>query len=152
MISEQAIDKAADWLDETEDHYAQTVRQMQEQHPILLSYIFSETFDAFTRLEKEFFLYITLVAYLAIGRESGQPPAVSEQQLSKAEEHNWRLLQDVKSRHFHERLDVFFEDSPQEELLAFAEDALSDENDEWITKEGREAVFVSFKSIIDCLT
>jgi hypothetical protein len=152
VISEQAIEAAAAWLDESEDRFEQTIQQLQEEQPVLLSYLFSETFDAFTHREKEFFLYLTLVTYLAVTRETGEKPFVTEEQLSKAEEHNWALTQGIQAKRFHERLDVFFEDSPQEELLAFAEDALSDESDEWVTKEGREALFISLKSIVDCLT
>ncbi len=152
VISEQAIEAVAAWLEESEDRFEQTIQQLQEEQPALLSYLFSETFEAFTQREKEFFLYLTLVTYLAITRETGEKPRVTEEQLSKAEEHNWALAQEIQAKRFHERLDVFFEDSPQEELLAFAEDALSDESDEWVTKEGREALFISLKSIIDCLT
>ncbi len=154
IISEQAIEEAAAWLDESEERYEQAIQQLREEQPVVLSYLFSETFDAFTQREKEFSLYLTLVVYLAVTRENGEKPLppVSEQQLSKAEEHNWELAQGIQSKRFHERLDVFFQDSPQEELLAFAEDALSDESDEWVTKEGREALFISLKSIIDTLT
>lgn len=152
VISEQAIEEAAAWLDESEDRFEQTIQQLQEKQPVLLSFLFSETFEAFTQREREFFLYLTIVVYLAITRESGARPLITEEQLSKAEEHNWSLAQENQSKRFHERLDVFFEDSPQEELLAFAEDSLSDESDEWVTKEGREALFISLKSIVDCLT
>ena len=40
----------------------------------------------------------------------------------------------------------------QLKCLAFVEDALSDDEEELITKEGRESIFVTMKSIIDCLT
>lgn len=152
MISAQAIDAAVAWLDESDNHYEQTLLELQEGHPVLLSYLFSETFDAFTQREKEFALYLALVLYQAVRSEREQVPPITEEQLSQAEERNWKLLQDARSKHFHERLDVFFENSPQEELLAFLEDALSDDSDGWVTIEGREALYISLKSIVDCLT
>lgn len=69
-----------------------------------------------------------------------------------AEEKNWELLEaGTSAQSFRERLDVFFEKTSQEDLLAFVEDALSDSEDGLTTKEGREVVFVFLKSVIDCL-
>ena len=48
-------------------------------------------------------------------------------------------------------MDVFFENYQQEDLLAFVEDSLIDDEDEIVTKVGREPMFVALKSIIDCL-
>ena len=153
MISEQAINAAVAWLDESDDHYEQTLQKLQAENPVLLSYHFSETFSACSRRQRQSALDLALVLYQAVKSEREQVPPVTEEQLSQAEERNWDLLQDgAKSRHFHERLDVFFEDSPQEELLAFLEDALSDDSDGWVTLEGREALYASLKSIVDCIT
>jgi hypothetical protein len=152
FIPETTIDKAAERLNEEEGAYETAVEDLRRQQPVLLSYLFSENFEAFTAREQEFLLYLALVIFRAAEQERGLLPAVTERQLSEVEEHNWGLLQGVSSSRFHERLDVFFQDSPQEDLLAFVEDALSDDSDDIVTKEGREAMFVSLKSIIDCLT
>lgn len=151
FIPETTIDQAAERLNESEGAYEAAVEEMRSQQPVLLSYLFSENFDAFTQQEKEFLLYLALVIFRAAGQEKGAIPMITEGQLAEAEEHNWALIQNASSNRFHERLDIFFQDSPQEDLLAFVEDALSDDSDEMVTKEGREAMFVSLKSIIDCL-
>ena len=49
-------------------------------------------------------------------------------------------------------MDVFFEDYAQEDMLAFVEDNLVEDEDSTITKEGREPIFVALKSVIDVLT
>ena len=109
----------------------------------------------FTQKENEYILYLILVIWKALGLSGERVPDVTELQLSQAEGHNWERLQGVKAKGFHERLNVFFDNYPQEDLLAFVEDALAEEEEEempLVTKEGREAIFVSLKSAIDCLT
>ena len=56
----------------------------------------------------------------------------------------------MTAKKFRERLDVFFQDYFQEDLLAFVEDSLSEEEEEMVTKIGREPMFVALKTIIDC--
>ena len=77
--------------------------------------------------------------------------SINEKTLGEAEERNWTLLQSSKSNNFQERLNPFFENYPQEDLLAFVEDALADEEDDGLlTREGREPIFITLKSILDC--
>lgn len=152
MIKEDTIEAAIEELNTSEDTYENAVDLFREEQPVILGYLFSETFEPFSKKEQEFIFYLALVLFLSVRRELGAQARVKEEQLSKAEEHNWELLSEVKSKRFHERLDVFFEDSEEEDLLAFLEDAFSDETDEFVTKEGREAAFVSLKAVMDCLT
>ncbi len=152
FVSEQIIETVADELDTTESAYEAAVMDLEERQPVILAYLFTEDFEAFSQQERDFILYLLIVLWKAIERVNGEVISATEDNLMDAEEKNWSLLQDVKATRFHERLDVFFQDYPQEDLLAFVEDALSDEEDEWVTKEGREAVFITLKSIIDCWT
>jgi len=48
-------------------------------------------------------------------------------------------------------LDIFFKDYPQEDLLAFAEDALTEDDDSPVTAEGREPMMVFLKTAIDVM-
>ncbi len=155
FINEHLIDQAAESLNTSEENYERTVEEMQVAQPVVLSYFFTENFEVFTRKEQEYLFYLMLVIWKAITLSGEEMPAVTEQQLARAEDENWEQLQGVKAKGFHERLNVFFEGYPQEDLLAFAEDALSEEEGEdtpLVTQEGREALFVSLKSAIDCLT
>jgi len=52
---------------------------------------------------------------------------------------------------FRERLDEFFEETKQEDLLAFIEDALLDDEESPVSKEGREPMFVTLKAVIDTI-
>ena len=55
------------------------------------------------------------------------------------------------SRKFNEKIDPFFKDYPQEDLLAFVEDSLVQDEDSEITNEGRDYIFIALKTIIDSL-
>ena len=62
------------------------------------------------------------------------------------------FLETVKSNNSRDRMTVFFDDSDQEDLLAFVEDALvEDDEDSVVTKEGREPIFVALKTVIDII-
>ena len=154
FISERLIEQAAELLDVSDESYEQTVEDMEKEQPVLLSYFFTENFEVFTQSEKEYLFYLMLVIWKATGLSGESIPAITEQQLSQAEDDNWEKLQGVKGKGFHERLNVFFFYFSQEDLLAFVEDALAEEEEEGaplVTKEGREALFISLKSAIDCL-
>ncbi|MCB0630457.1 MAG: hypothetical protein R2824_00745 [Saprospiraceae bacterium] len=150
FVSEQIIDTVAEELGASEADFQMTLQELEEHQAVLLAYLFSDNFSLFTDKEREFLLFLVIVVYESMKRVNGVPKAISEEELSKAEEENWALLQSVKGKGFHERLDVFFQRTSQEDLLAFAEDALSDIEDGYVTKEGREAIFVAVKSVVDC--
>ena len=67
------------------------------------------------------------VEHAGPGKEAIRPNRISD-----AEEANWTKLEEATGRTFRERLDVFFENTPQEDLLAFIEDSLTleDSDDE----------------------
>ena len=117
-----------------------------------MGYVFSEDFDLLTQEERELLLYLMLVIWQSILRDGGEMEPVSKLALEDAEEHNWELLETVKSNNFRDRMTVFFDDSDQEDLLAFVEDNLVEDEDSVVTKEGREPIFVALKSVIDILT
>ena len=155
FIGQGLIEQAAELLDGSEESYEQAITEMEKEQPVLLSYFFTDNFKVFTQKDNEYILYLILVIWKALGLSGERVPDVTELQLSQAEGHNWERLQGVKAKGFHERLNVFFDNYPQEDLLAFVEDALAEEEEEempLVTKEGREAIFVSLKSAIDCLT
>ena len=152
FISEQQIDEAASALNDSEAAYQKALSSFQEKQPVLLSYFFTENFQAFTQAEKEYLLYLLLIIWEAFRRSGASAPLITEPQLAAAEEFNWNLMEQSRARGFHQRLDAFFHAYPQEDLLAFAEDALGeDEEEQIVTPEGREAMFICLKTAIDCL-
>ncbi len=158
FVSEEVIDKVVAAL-EANDNYETEMESIRETQPTILAYLLSENFEVLTMGEKEYLLYLTLVIVNAAEHVNSGLPLVDQDALGEAEEENYGLLNASKERRFRDKLNVFFEDTPQEDLLAFAEDAivLDDENEEEgeenfnVTKEGREPIFIALKSVIDVL-
>lgn len=140
----------------SDEQYEQAVEDFAAAQPVLIAYLFDEdNFHLLTDEEKGFLQYLTLIAWKAIERVNGSVPPVGEDAIGEAEEKNYTVLESGGDKKFRDRLDPFFENYPQEDLLAFAEEAvLEDEEDPeaLVTKEGREPIFVALKTVIDVLT
>ncbi len=153
LITEDQIDAAAEQLAESEKILLQCLADLQERQPVVFAYLFSENLRALTQSERDYILYLLSVIWKTLQNLALFPPVVQEKQIAEAEEANWILIQSVRKKAFRDRLDVFFANSAQEDLLAFLEDALAEEEeDRTVSKEGREAVFITLKSIVDCWT
>jgi len=86
---------------------------------------------------------------------NGPLEAVSEDQIGEAEEKNYEMLELSAGKKFRDRLDPFFENSDQEDLIAFAEEAVLEDEDDpesLVTKEGREPIFIALKTMVDVLS
>lgn len=150
FVSEDVIDQVLEELGDDPQRQADALQSLREEHPLVLAYLFTENFNAFLRQEKEFLLYLLLVIWWSCQKTAGGLPEVTEDVLAEAEEANWALLQEAESKRFRDRLDPFYDQTRQEDLLAFIEDALIDEEEGFVSKEGREPMFVILKSIVDC--
>lgn len=152
FIDETTIDHIAVKLGTSDTDRAAAVDSLEAEQPVLLAYLFSENFGAFLEREREYILFLVLVIIESIkAKHPGQVLPINEALLSETEEENWTKIQTVKAQRFRERMDVFFKDTNQEDLLAFIEDALIDEEDGLLSKEGREPIFIVLKSIVDAL-
>jgi len=149
FISEKIIDRVAEEIGGSEEAFNEATVDLSMEQPNVAAYIFSDNFDLFTDAEKQYFLFLVLVVFKSIKNEVENLPKTTAEALGKYEEKNWELINEVTSKQFRDRLNIFFKKTPQEDLLAFIEDALLDEEEELITKIGREPMFVALKSIID---
>jgi hypothetical protein len=157
LVSEDIINDLVDALDNLSDEqYEAKMEAFSEAQPVIFAWLFSEQFDLLTEDEKGFMQYLALIIWCAVDKVGGKSvQSVSEDQIGEAEERNYEVLEQSTEQRFRERLDVFFDNTTQEELLAFAEEAvLEDEDDPQsiVTKEGREPIFVALKTMIDVLT
>lgn len=150
FIGEDIIDEIADLLNDSSSELDNTVTSLHERQSVLFGYIFSENLKVLHQEEREFVLFLLIIIILSAEKVNGELKPVSVENFENAEEKNWEILEKTGAKPFRERLDAFFENTPQEDLLAFIEDALSDSEDGLATKEGREVVFVFLKSVIDC--
>jgi|APTNR8051073442_1049403.scaffolds.fasta_scaffold01606_4 hypothetical protein len=152
MVPESVIDQVVDKYGESESALEEALAALEERQPMLYAYLLSEEFEAFTEEERDYLLFLAIAVWQSVETHLGPRPEVTEEQLNEAEESNWDALGEIQQARFRERVSLFFEGYAEEDLLAFIEDALVEDDDTPVTKEGREALFVSLKSVIDVLT
>lgn len=157
FIPETVIDEVAENIGSLNGAISSLLDEFKEKQPAILAYLTSESFLVLTDEEKDYLLYLALVIWKSIETSDPELEALSQKQIAEAEEDNWEKWNEGVSKHFRDRLDPFFENTPQEDLLAFIEDSLTldeEENDTEIplTKEGREPIFIALKTVVDCLT
>lgn len=159
MISEATIDKVLEKFENQAVDYEQATREFAERQPALFSFLIGDNEGVFSQDEEDFLLYLALTIYKSVEHEREEDlPIIEENEINDAEEANWDLMESSKSNDFHERLDVFFQNSPEEDLMAFVEDAITGEAENedgetfTMTDEGREPMFVALKTVIDVLT
>ena len=150
FISESIIDNVVADLEEAD--FEQEITWFTDEYPVLIEYWGAEDFTLLTQDERELMLYLLLVLTKSVEQANAALHPLSSEVLENAEERNWERLENVTAKHFRDRMDVFFQDYSQEDLLAFVEDNLVEDEDSVVTKEGREPMFVALKSVIDVLT
>ncbi len=157
IVKDSAIDAIIESLDTFEEVYERHMNDFVKQQPTIASFLESEQTGILSDEERDFLEYLALVIYKSVEKVNKTIPTVTETQIGEAEEQNWDLLEQSKGKDFSERVDIFFADYPQEDLLAFVEDSLvydpddEEANLEFLTDEGREPIFIILKTIIDAL-
>ena len=152
MIKESTIERILDRLESGVDDAAQEIQDFAEAQPHLMAYLTDEENEAYTEAERELLIFGALVIYQSIQDERFEPAAVGPALIEEAEGANFKLLEGGRGP-FRDRLTPLFAASPEEELLAFAEDlVVSEAEEDGITKEAREPLFVSLKTVVDVLT
>ncbi|MEO6758280.1 MAG: hypothetical protein ABIO24_02420 [Saprospiraceae bacterium] len=156
FVSEEVIDRIIEQLEGyADEQYEQRMEAFAEAQPVVVAWLFSDQFDLLSEDEKGYLQYLALIAWSANQEVNGPLGAVSEDEIGQAEEANYALLEASKAQDFRGRLNDFFEGSDQEDLLAFAEEAVLEEEDEpeaLVSKEGREPIFIALKTLVDVLT
>jgi hypothetical protein len=150
FISENTIETVVADLENAD--FENKVAALSAQQPALMHYVLSEDFELLTQDERDLMLYVVLVLCESVEKETGQNlPPLSKKAFETQEERNWELLDNVTAKRFRDRMTVFFNDTPQEDMLAFVEDTLVEDDDSVVTKEGREPLFVALKTVIDVI-
>ena len=152
MIKEATIERVLDRLESGMDDFEQEINDFAEAQPHLMAYVASDENEVFTEEELRLLLFGTLVIYQSITDERTQPDVAPPQRIEKMEETNYAVVNNIKGN-FRAKLDPFFADTEEEDLLAFAEDLVNSDADEaTITKEAREPLFICLKTAVDVLT
>lgn len=152
FINEDTINHVIDQLFEGEEKYERKVAEFSEEQPFILSFLLSNGFDVLEETEKSLLFYIAMVIYYSVKDEGEELDLVELEVIQRIDEENWTVVDQNKYRNLKEIADHFFVDYPQEDLLAFVEDALTEDEEYDISNIGRNVIFVSMKTLIDILT
>ncbi len=151
FIHEEMINPVIDRLSDNEEVFEKAMIDFAEAQPFLLSFLLSEGFDILTEEEKSLFFYLAIVLYFSVAGEYDDLDLVELESIEYFDEANWTIVDQNKFKTLKEIADHFFKDYPQEDLLAFVEDALTEDEEYLISNIGRNVIFVSMKSFIDVL-
>lgn len=154
FISEDIIDAQYVRIANLEDR-AVIFEKQSELQPAITAYLASESFAILTNYEKDYVTFLTATLWECVYAEYPEQKQIDPKKIEEAEDRNWELYADSKGKTFRDKLTVFFENTNQEDLLAFFEDAVmesgDDEADDEVTPEGRAFIFIVLKTILDSL-
>jgi len=149
FISESVIDEVLDLLDTDKDLYEKEFDYLTTEQLGLAQYLIDEEFNSLTSDEREGLIFLTVVIIASIHRATGGVPTLTLDDLEKSEDENWSKVEHLPANQVSQRFDLLFQDYQQEDLLAFIEDSLVVEDGSFVTKEGKEPMFIVMKSVID---
>lgn len=125
--------------------------EVADVQPNIVSYFHSNT-SILTDEEAALLLFIVLVISFSFMEAVGESlTMVDAALLEEIEEETWTILTESKGKTFTQRIDPFFENCEQEDLLAFVEDTLAYDEDSEVTNIGREPIFVVCRTILEAL-
>ena len=155
MIPVTAIEHSLDYLT-TEARLEEAMLAFAQEQTAFLQYLQTESFELLTQDERDYLQYLLLVMYGATtwapeNDEKDRPKLamISGEDIEKWDERCWEWMQGTVGKPMATRLDQFFENIDQEELLAFAEDSLVDSDEEgeganlFVSGPSRELGFVA---------
>lgn len=151
VFTEKMIERVFDREVDSELEPMVVLNAIAGDQPAIIAYLNQENLQLLTEEEFDYCTFLTTIIY-KVFRENGVEVAeVTAAQIDAAEEANWDILSRATGKKFSQRIDGFFENYVQEDLLAFVEDALEPDELPIVTPEGREPLFITLKTIIDVL-
>ncbi len=150
LITEELIDKVSLRIAENDDSLESLVNDFEKNQPNVIGFILSEEVLSLDREEREYLLYLSMVVWKTYQESGNEFTLIDQKELGEVEDSNWEVINNSSAKTFRDRISPFFEGYEQEDLLAFVEDALVEDEDSFVSKAGREIMFVALKTIIDC--
>lgn len=142
MIEEKFIQESIDEL-ENEDFVSQAL------DPELLVYLETEIFNLLSKVETDVLTFCIEVINQSIIKKHKSLPDFDLEDFNNKEEVNWTLREDSSS--WESAKDSFFKEYKEEDLLAFVEDILVEDEDDQLSKISKEFIFITSKSYIDSM-
>lgn len=141
-VKEKKIDIVLEWVEKDPKFSVQLEEQFHRMNSEVKAYLFHSVEDTLNKTEKEFFVFVLQVLWYCL--EDYIENGLVLQNFQDIEEENWKIAESHKT--LEAKFDAFFVNYKEEDLLAFVEDLLGDEE---ISIPGKEIIFVLSKSLID---
>ncbi len=157
-IPEEAVRRAWDELNDL--HPSQSMKyidELQERQPLLLGYLTHTGDGYFSQEEKELFMFLGLAIIRAFENAGVELPPVDENGILAAEKRNASMVQYLAEEPENDVLGTVFniwQGYRQRGLLRFIIEAMVEDEEEeevMIQDENRAFMFISLKTLIDCL-
>ena len=150
-VDEKVIENIIESLEDNEKLLALEER-WKEDFPAISDYLNQDSFSLLIEEEKAYVSFIIAVIFLSWEEKFGEfEKDLKPKKLEKIEEANWEKLNTAKGKTFREKLDIFFDGHTQEDLLAFIEDSIQDDEDQMVSGAARDIVFISAITILDTI-
>jgi hypothetical protein len=150
FINENTIEKNIEAYEDPQS-YLRDIKNLLTEQPDLIAFIDHENHSLLTKEEAAILEYLCVIIYFSAKNQYGNNLKITGAEIEKAEEINWETFNNAPSKSFSKILDLYFDNYPQEDLLALVEDTLQPDDENPVTTVGREIIFVACKSIIDSL-
>lgn len=150
-FTEEIIEKVFEKEVESDTDPVAELNHIAAGQPAIISYLAQENLQLLTEEEFDYCVFLVTIIYKVYTENGVRLKTITPGQIDIAEEANWEKLNQSTAKKFSQRIDGLFEDFPQEDLLAFVEDALEADELPIVTNEGREPMFIVLKTIIDVL-
>ncbi|MBK8819075.1 MAG: hypothetical protein IPN49_08275 [Saprospiraceae bacterium] len=150
FISEVKIEQIIQKYEET-DNFEKDLNELKNENPLLLEFISEERLELLKKEEQSLLEFMTVVIYSATKSSINNIPKIKGLVLEEAEEKNYELWENAGKKSQKTAFDVYFDKYAQEDLLAFVEDSLQQDDENPVTTVGIELIAVTTKSIIDAL-
>jgi hypothetical protein len=120
-----------DIIDQYQDEqkYLTDLKHLASEQPDLIAFIDQENYSLLTNDEIALLEYLTLVIYFSSMKMIEKTIQIQGKSLEAAEEDNWNTFNEITAKSFFNKLDSFFKDYPQEDLLALVEDSIQQDED-----------------------
>lgn len=150
-IKEQHINAVLDMIEEDDFDMDAALSKIDESLPTVLSYSLSDNFSLLTEEEKDYFEYLVVTILITLLNNVESVKDISTDKIEATEEKIWETMELNKSKNFNDQLNVFFEETEEEDLLAFIEDGLTPEENDFVSSAGRELMFVGLATMVEVL-
>jgi len=146
FIKEEIIDQIIDDVEKkSPESY---VQELSEDQPFLVQFIATENFKLLRDGEYDTLIFLLSIIWKSVHNEGVE--IIEAKSIEEMDEKNWSVVNELGNKNFAKVLDHYFNDYPQEDLLAFVEDTLAGEESE-ISQVGKELLLITCKTFIDCL-